>query len=174
MRQHRTLLVVHQYFLSDPIQVFKAAHQSFISVLRILAVATPEMEASRVAQRVDDEVHVDLLPAHARHNLAPVALQLPTGRCFEAHRGLALALYPLRPHIVSPDAALAAVACHLFFPQDDHGLPHPLTQQLVYLALDGSSLLLRCRWLGLGAPPRCTARLTVLACTPSSAAMSTL
>ena len=64
MLYHGRLLIVYQHLLCRAAQVLQAADDAFIGVFCVLAVGAPEVEASRVAQFVDDEGNLALLTVY--------------------------------------------------------------------------------------------------------------
>src|SRR5205823_3672798 len=61
--QDRRLLVIHQHLARHTAEVLQAADQPFVGVLGVFLVGAPEVKTARVAQRVDDEMHLEDFPA---------------------------------------------------------------------------------------------------------------
>ena len=85
MGRNSRLLIIHQYLLGHTAQILQTADEPFIRVSRILAAGAPEMKTPRVAQLVDQKMHLHFHAAQLGDDFAPVALQLPARFRLKAH-----------------------------------------------------------------------------------------
>lgn len=80
MDQYGGRPVVDQHFLQYATKVLNTADESFEGVLGDHTLCTPETETLRVGRLIDDEVDLCFSAASVGVDLAPVALQLLSGR----------------------------------------------------------------------------------------------
>jgi hypothetical protein len=129
------LLVIDQDLSGHPAKIFETLNQAFVGMFGVLARHRHKMEAARVAQGVDREMHLLLAARHQRAVFGPIVLQL-FARCgLEAHRRPRLAQWPLGPDVIAQDTHLPAIAAPLEFAQYHHRVPHSGRQQSIDLRL---------------------------------------
>ena len=130
------LLVIDQDLSGHPAKIFETLNQAFVGLFGVLARHRHKMEAARVAEGVDREMHFLLAARHQRSVFGPIVLQLFARGGLEAHRRPRLAQWPLGPDVIAQDTHLPAIAALLLqFAQYHHRVPHSGRQQSIDLRL---------------------------------------
>src|SRR3954447_15738400 len=76
VEQHSNFLIVDEHLLRNASEVLEAADETVVGVLGIQAGGTPKVEATPVAELVDDEEDLGELASELNADLTPVALKL--------------------------------------------------------------------------------------------------
>ena len=100
------LLVIDQDLSGHSAKIFETLNQAFIGMFGVLARHRHKMEAARVAQGVDREMHLLLAARHQRAVFGPIVLQLFARGGLEAHRRPRLAQWPLGPDVIAQDTSI--------------------------------------------------------------------
>jgi hypothetical protein len=120
------LLIVHPDLAGHAAEPLEGPDQRLVGMLGVLGIGAPEMEAARVTERADGEMHRDGLPGQHGGLHAPVRLHLSTGLGLKPHRRPARPQRAFGMEIVAQDGDAAGIAARLQFPPDHHRVPYPL------------------------------------------------
>jgi hypothetical protein len=130
---HRALLVIDQDLARHAAEPFEGADQRLVGMFGILGVGPPEVKPARIAQRAHRKVHHDRLAGDHGRLHSPVRLQLTAWLRLEPDRRPARPQRSLGSHVVAQDRDPARVPLGLQLAEQHDGVPHALTQQLIYL-----------------------------------------
>jgi hypothetical protein len=140
MEQHGGFLVVNEHLFGEAAEVLEAADETLVGMLGIQRGGTPEVEATRVAEQVDDEVNLGGHTSKLSDELTPVRLKLAPRVGLEADGGAGGAQGALGSDIVAEDGARAGVAGGLELAQDDDPVPDAVGEETINEGLEGVEL----------------------------------
>lgn len=119
--EDRGFLVVGQHGFHAAGRVAEGAHQRLVSVLRVLAVGGPDVEAVRVAWG-HGEVDAAVLPTNLRPDDASVVLKLVARLGFEAHRFAGRAHFTFGLDVIAQHGTASDIPLRFDSLEDDFGV----------------------------------------------------